>query len=231
MDTLRSVLAPIHREGWKFVALFALGTLLLFALSDTLGWIGVVLTLWCAYFFRDPPRTVPLRDGLILAPADGVVQMVGPAVPPPELDMGADARPRVSIFMNVFDVHVNRVPCDAEVTALAYRPGKFLNASLDKASIENEREAIRLRTADGRDLAVVQIAGLVARRILCELVEGQSVRAGERFGMIRFGSRVDVYLDEDMVPLVAAGQRTVAGETVIADAAAPDTAPRRAEVR
>jgi phosphatidylserine decarboxylase len=224
MDAIRSVLVPIHREGWKFIAIFAVATLLLFALSDLLGWIGVVLTLWCVYFFRDPPRTVPTRPGLVVAPADGVVRLIEPAVPPPELDMGADPRPRISIFMNVFDVHVNRVPVAGRVVALAYRPGKFFDASLDKASTDNERQAVRIATAEGREFALVQIAGLVARRILCDLAEGQTVRTGERFGMIRFGSRVDVYLDEGMAPLVAVGQRTIGGETVIADIASGEPA-------
>jgi phosphatidylserine decarboxylase len=224
MDAIRSVLVPIHREGWKFIAILAVATLLLFALSDLLGWIGVVLTLWCVYFFRDPPRTVPTRPGLVVAPADGVVRLIEPAVPPPELDMGADPRPRISIFMNVFDVHVNRVPVAGRVVALAYRPGKFFDASLDKASTDNERQAVRIATAEGREFALVQIAGLVARRILCDLAEGQTVRTGERFGMIRFGSRVDVYLDEGMAPLVAVGQRTIGGETVIADIASGEPA-------
>jgi phosphatidylserine decarboxylase len=217
MDAIRKALVPLHPEGWKFVALFALGTLILFWIWNPLGWVGVVLTAWCAYFFRDPPRVTPQRAGLVIAPADGVVQLVGPAVPPPELDMGTDPRPRVCIFMNVFNVHVNRNPVDGQVVKLAYRPGSFFDASLDKASTENERQSIRIKGSDGRDYAVVQIAGLVARRIMCQLHEGEPVRAGERFGLIRFGSRVDVYLDDGMVPLVLPGQLCVAGETVIAD--------------
>lgn len=224
MDVLNSVLVPLHREGWRFVAIFAAGTLVLFLLSDFLGWIGVILTLWCAYFFRDPPRVTPTRPGLIVAPADGVVQLIEPATPPIEMELGDDPRTRISIFMNVFDVHVNRIPVDGDVTALAYRPGKFLNAALDKASEDNERQSIKIATPGGKEIVVVQIAGLVARRILCELGDGQSVRAGERFGMIRFGSRVDVYLDEAMAPLVAVGQRTIGGETVLADCNGPDDA-------
>lgn len=227
---IRSVLVPLHPEGWKFVAIFALATLLLFALWEPLGWIGVVLTVWCAYFFRDPMRLTPLRAGLVIAPADGRIEPLVEAVPPPELGMGPGPRTRISIFMNVFDVHVNRSPCDGEVAALDYRPGKFLNASLDKASVDNERQSIRLTLDDGRDIAVVQIAGLVARRILCQARMGQRLLAGERFGMIRFGSRVDVYLAEGMVPLVSAGQRSIGGETVIADARATEP-PRAAAPR
>lgn len=239
MDTIRSVLVPIHREGWKFIALFALGTMVLFWIATPLGWVGVVLTAWCAYFFRDPPRVTPIRqpgpDGqalptLLIAPADGVVQMIERAVPPEELGMGFDARLRISIFMNVFNVHVNRSPVDGTVTALAYRPGKFLNAALDKASTDNERQSMKLKLTSGKEVAVVQIAGLVARRILCEAREGQVYKAGERFGLIRFGSRVDVYLDDGMVPLVVVGQNTIGGETVIAEDEAEEAA-RGGEIR
>jgi len=230
MDTLKSVLVPINREGYKFIAIFAVATLILFAIWVPLGWIGVILTLWCAYFFRDPERMVPQGEGLLIAPADGVVQLVGPAVPPAELGMGTDPRPRICIFMNVFNVHVNRNPVSGRVVALAYRPGKFVNAALDKASTDNERQSIRLRTDEGKEFAVVQIAGLVARRILCELTEGQGVRAGDRFGLIRFGSRVDVYLDDGMVPLVVVGQNTIGGETVIAEDEAEEAA-RGGEIR
>lgn len=239
MDTIRSVLVPIHREGWKYIALFALGTLVLFWIATPLGWVGVVLTAWCAYFFRDPPRVTPIRqpgpDGqalptLLIAPADGVVQMIERAVPPEELGMGFDARLRISIFMNVFNVHVNRSPVDGTVTALAYRPGKFLNAALDKASTDNERQSMKLKLESGKEVAVVQIAGLVARRILCEAREGQVYKAGERFGLIRFGSRVDVYLDDGMVPLVVVGQNTIGGETVIAEDEAEEAA-RGGEIR
>lgn len=230
MDTIRSVLVPIHREGWKFIAIFAVVTLVLFWIAEPLGWLGVILTCWCAYFFRDPPRVTPVRDGLLISPADGVVQMIERAVPPEELGMGSDARTRISVFMNVFDVHVNRSPIDATVMTVAYRPGKFLNAALDKASIDNERQSLRMKLSNGKEIAVVQIAGLVARRILCEAREGQSYKAGERFGLIRFGSRVDVYLDDGMVPLVVTGQRCIAGETVIAEDGATEQ-PRTGEVR
>lgn len=230
MDTIRSVLVPLHREGWRFVAIFLVATLVLFWLWEPLGWIGLVLTAWCAYFFRDPPRTVPTRQGLVVAPGDGVVQLIERAPPPPELDMGADPRLRISIFLNVFNVHVNRVPLGGTVGKLVYRPGKFFDASLDKASEENERQSARIDLDGGRSIALVQIAGLVARRIVCDLHEGQVVRTGERMGLIRFGSRCDVYLDDGMVPLVDVGMTAIGGETVIAEAGATEP-PRRGEVR
>ncbi len=218
LDTVRT---PIRREGWPFILGFALASLVLALIAAPLGWIGAVLTVWCAYFFRDPRRITPTEPGLIISPADGLVQSIGPALPPPELGMEARARTRISIFMNVFDVHVNRAPMDGVITALSYRPGKFFNASLDKASEFNERQSLRMTTDDGKDIAIVQIAGLVARRILCWVQEGQQLHAGERIGMIRFGSRVDVYLDDDMVPLAIAGQSALAGETVLARSLAP----------
>lgn len=216
-------LPSIHREGWPFIGAFVAVTAILFFFAGPLGWLGVVLTAWCVYFFRDPARATPNRAGSIISPADGVVLPVVQAAPPAELGMGDAPRARISIFMNVFDVHVNRVPCDGTVIATAYRPGKFVNASFDKASEHNERMAARIRPAGhggdaNDDLGVVQIAGLVARRIKSGLAEGQTVRAGERFGIIRFGSRVDVYLPTGYNPLVLAGQRSVAGETVLADA-------------
>jgi len=198
--------------------------------SEPLGYAGAVLTAWCAYFFRDPERVTPTRDELIMSAADGTVQLIDQAPPPEELGMGNGARWRVAVFMNVFDVHVNRIPADGTVAALRYRPGRFVNASLDKLSEGNERQSLRLTMVDGRDLAVVQIAGLIARRIVCDVVEGQAVKAGERFGMIRFGSRVDVYLPAEVEPLVAVGQRAIAGETVLADVRAQEPA-RTAEVR
>ena len=221
---MNTLLVPIHRAGWPFIALFAAAAIVMAAFSELLGFAGAVLTVWCVYFFRDPDRVTPERDGLIISPADGVMQMIDQAAPPEELGMGEGLRSRVAVFMNVFDVHVNRVPIDATITALHYRPGKFLNASLDKASEFNERQSLRLTMADGRDMALVQIAGLIARRILCDVAEGQTVRTGERFGMIRFGSRVDIYLPEGVEPLVAPGQRSVAGETVIADIRAQEPA-------
>ena len=230
MDALESLLVPIHREGYRFVAAFAVGTLILFYIFAPFGWMGLILTLWCAYFFRDPDRVSPVREGLILSPADGIVQRIEPAVPPAELKLGDTERLRISIFMNVFDVHVNRSPVDGTVECTNYRPGKFFNAALDKASEDNERQALAIRLVDGRQIAVVQIAGLIARRIVCGVDEGDRVHAGARFGMIRFGSRVDVYLDADISPMVVAGQRAVAGETVIGDAQSQE-GPRCGEVR
>ena len=230
LDTVRT---PIRREGWPFILGFAVATLALGLAAAPLGWIGAGLTVWCVYFFRDPARVTPIEPGLIISPADGLVQSIGPAMPPPELGMEARARTRISIFMNVFDVHVNRAPMDGEITALSYRPGKFLNASLDKASEDNERQSLRMTTADGKDIAIVQIAGLVARRILCWVENGQRMRVGERIGMIRFGSRVDVYLDDGMVALAIPGQTVLAGETVLARSLEPEenAAARTGEVR
>ncbi|EPX86781.1 phosphatidylserine decarboxylase [Salipiger mucosus] len=208
---------PMHPEGRRFVAAFAVVALVLFFLWEPLGWLGVGLTVWCYYFFRDPERVVPQRPGLVLSPADGVVSLIEPAVPPAELGMGETALTRVSVFMSVFNCHVNRAPVAGEVLAVAYRPGKFLNASLDKASEDNERNALRLRMEDGREIAVVQIAGLVARRILCWSKDGDRLARGERFGLIRFGSRLDVYLPKGVAPQVEIGQTMIAGESVIAD--------------
>jgi phosphatidylserine decarboxylase len=208
---------PIHRAGWPFLAIFAAATVILWWIAEPLGFVGLLLTLWCAYFFRDPDRITPNRPGLIISPADGVVQMIQPAVPPAELGLDQRPRTRISVFMDVLSVHINRAPVDGEVIGIAYRPGKFVNAALDKASDENERSSMHLRTNDGHDIVVVQIAGLVARRILSWTKAGERLRAGERYGMIRFGSRVDVYLPDGVQPLVAVGQQAVAGETVLAD--------------
>ncbi|HAM48128.1 MAG TPA: phosphatidylserine decarboxylase family protein [Alphaproteobacteria bacterium] len=217
VDSITSVLVPIHREGYKFLAIFAAVTFILFFVAVPLGWIGVVLTLWCAYFFRDPERVTPEGDGLVISPADGVISAIEQVPPPPELEMGESPMTRVSVFMNVFNCHVNRMPISGEITAIAYTPGKFLNASLDKASEDNERNALRIQGLAGQEIAVVQIAGLVARRIVCWSKQGQSLRVGGRFGMIRFGSRVDVYLPDGTAPLAALGQTMIAGETVIAE--------------
>lgn len=227
---LSQVLVPIHKAGWPLIGVFFAAAVVLGFLWEPLFWLGLVATAWCVYFFRDPPRTVPLRAGLVVSPADGRVQAVGSAVPPPELELGDQPLPRISIFLNIFDVHVNRVPVDGRVTAVDYRPGTFVNAALDKASEENERQAVRVETADGQALGFVQIAGLVARRIVCDLESGQMVRAGERYGLIRFGSRADIYLPEGVAPLVAVGQRAVAGETVLADLAS-DEGQRLGEIR
>jgi phosphatidylserine decarboxylase len=227
---LSTVVKPVHPQGYRFIAAFAAVTLLLFLVSEALGLLGLLLTVWCVYFFRDPPRVTPVGDGLVVSPADGVVSMIAPAAPPPELGLGTEPRTRISVFMTVFDCHVNRSPASGRVSRVAYHPGKFLNASLDKASEDNERNGIVLDLADGRRLAVVQIAGLVARRIVCFVAEGAILRAGERFGLIRFGSRLDVYLPDGVASLVSPGQIMVAGETVLADLASRE-APRQGEVR
>jgi phosphatidylserine decarboxylase len=227
---LNTVLPPINRAGWPFVAFFAAVSLGAAWFWEPMGWAGAVLTLWCAYFFRDPARVTPVRAGLVISPADGVIQSVGPAEAPAELNMEGMALNRISVFMNVFDVHVNRMPLAGRIEDVQYRPGKFFNASLDKASEHNERQSIRLKTEGGESIGVVQIAGLVARRIKCDVKPDQEMRAGERFGLIRFGSRVDVYLPASIPALVAVGQRAVAGETVIADIHAQEE-PRQGEVR
>jgi phosphatidylserine decarboxylase len=216
VNSIRSQMAPIHPEGYPFIGAFALISLILFWVWTPLGWLGVLATAWCAYFFRDPPRVTPLRDGLVVAPADGRVSLIGSAVPPEDLGLGPNPLTRVSIFMSVFDCHVNRSPVSGRIEKIVYRKGLFLNADLDKASEDNERNSFLIATANRR-IAVVQIAGLIARRIVPFVNEGQTVAAGERIGMIRFGSRVDVYLPEGVVPLVAEGQNSIAGETVIAD--------------
>lgn len=216
MTMLETFIKPMHREGIPFVAAFAVATLVLFWIWEPLGWIGVGLTVWCYYFFRDPKRAVPQNTGLMVSPADGVVSLIERVAPPEELGMGTEPLMRVSVFMSVFNCHVNRAPIAGKITEISYRPGKFLNASLDKASTDNERNSLRIEMADGRSIAVVQIAGLVARRIVCFAVKGQEVRTGERFGLIRFGSRLDIYLPEGITPQVTLGQTCVAGETVIA---------------
>ena len=217
LDTIRNTIPPLNPEGWKFVAMFAVGTLLLSLLSSFFIWPGIILTCWCAYFFRDPIRTVPVKPGLFVSPADGLVQKIVKVVPPAQLNLGPTELTRISIFLNVFDVHVNRIPIAGLVTGLHYHPGKFFNASLDKASEENERQFITVKTPQGAMVGVIQIAGFVARRILCQLKEGQQVATGERLGLIRFGSRVDIFLPEGVEPLVIVGQRAVGGETVLAD--------------
>lgn len=225
MDMLATFIKPMHPEGYRFVAIFAAVTLVLFWIWEPLGWLGVGATVWCYYFFRDPRRSVPQGEGLVLSPADGIISLIEPAVPPAELGMGPEALTRVSVFMNVFNCHVNRAPVAGRVMSIAYRPGKFFNASLDKASADNERNSVCLEMADGRKLAVVQIAGLVARRIVCFTQQNQTLLAGERFGLIRFGSRLDVYLPNGVAPMVSLGQTMVAGETVLADLGS--AAPRR----
>jgi phosphatidylserine decarboxylase len=219
---LRQTLAPIHPDGWKFVAIGAAVTIVLFLLWHPAGWLALIVTVWIAYFFRDPWRVTPTRAGLVISPADGIVVSLGPMTAPPELAMDGAPATRIGIFLNLFDVHVARAPLAARVVGRTYVAGRFINASLDKASEHNERLALRLAPPDGPEIGCVLIAGLVARRIVCPLGVGQLVGAGERIGIIRFGSRVDVYLPSDYVPLVAIGQRMVSGETVLADRAAQE---------
>ncbi len=226
----RSVLVPIHRAGWPFIGIALAAAVLLGLLWVPLFWLGLLAAAYCAYFFRDPPRVTPTRVGLVIAPADGMVLPIERAVPPPELELGDEPLTRISIFLNIFNVHINRVPLDGTVSALSYRSGKFLNASLDKASEDNERMSVKVTTYDGVDLGFIQIAGLVARRIICELKVGEPVRAGQVFGLIRFGSRMDVFLPEGVAPLVVPYQTTVAGETVLADLQADEPA-RQGEER
>jgi phosphatidylserine decarboxylase len=221
LASVRSQLVPVHREGLPFIGMFALASLLLFWLWSPLGWIGTAATLWCVYFFRDPDRVTPIRDGIVVAPADGRVSRVTNALPPQELALGERPLTRVSIFMSVFDCHVNRSPITGKIERIVYHAGAFLSADLDKASENNERNSLVIAAGKAR-IGVVQIAGLVARRIVCSVREGASVGAGERIGLIRFGSRLDVYLPEGVRPLVAEGQTAIAGETIIADLRAGD---------
>ena len=222
---------PIHPAGWPFIAGFAGITVIFFWLSSILGFAGLVLTLWCVYFFRNPERVTPSRDGLIVSPADGVVSLIARVPLPSELGGSDVPYTRVSVFLNVFDVHVNRVPADGEIVNVVYHPGKFLNACLDKASEENERASIlmKLKHHPGQ-IAFVQIAGLIARRIICKAVKDQKAKAGERYGLIRFGSRVDIYLPTGVEPLVCLGQRMIGGETIIADTASSEK-QRTGEIR
>ena len=221
LASIRSQLAPVHREGLPFIGMFALASLFLFWLWSPLGWLGTMATIWCVYFFRDPERVTPVRDGIVVSPADGRVSRITNAVPPKELDLGERPLPRVSVFMSVFDCHVNRSPLSGRIERIVYHHGAFLSADLDKASENNERNSLVIAAGKSR-IGVVQIAGLVARRIVCFVGKGTTVGAGERIGMIRFGSRVDVYLPDGVRPLVAEGQTAIAGETVIADLRAGD---------
>ena len=223
VDAIRSQFVPIHSEGFPFVGAAALLSLILFWLWAPLGWIGTVITIWCAYFFRDPPRVTPQHNELVVAPADGRISQLVLAVPPAEMELGDRPLPRVSIFMSVFDCHVNRSPVSGRIERMVYRSGAFISADLDKASEDNERNSIVIAAATAR-IGVVQIAGLIARRIVPFVRNGAEVMAGERIGMIRFGSRVDVYLPEGARPLVAEGQTAIAGETVLADLASSEAA-------
>ena len=215
-DSIQRQMVPIHKEGYPFIAGFAVLALILFWLWQPLGWLGTIVTVWCVYFFRDPPRVTPVDDTLVISPADGRVCLLGPAVPPPELGLGTEPMERVCVFMSVFDCHVNRMPIAGRITRIAYTPGKFLNADLDKASEDNERNGFVIDGPYGR-VGMVQIAGLIARRIVCFSHEGDSKAAGERVGLIRFGSRVDVYLPAGARVLAGLDTTAIAGETVLAE--------------
>lgn len=213
----RYLLPNIHNEGWKFVGIFAVASAVLAMLWSPLGWIGLILTVWCFYFFRDPERIVPEIENVVVSPADGIVQMIADVEGPEELGMDKQKYTRISIFMSVFNVHVNRAPTEGKITKAVYVPGKFLNATLDKASKDNERQLLAMKSKNGQEIAFVQIAGLIARRIVCDAAAGQEYKTGERFGMIRFGSRLDVYLPLGTNPQVILGQTMVAGETILAN--------------
>ncbi len=217
VSMLSTFVKPMHPEGRKFVAIAAAIAVVLFLVWEPLGWLAAGVTVWVYYFFRDPERVIPERPDIMVSPADGLVSLLEPAVPPAELGLGEAEMVRISVFMSVFNCHVNRLPSAGTVDVVAYRPGKFLNASLDKASEDNERNGLAVTLPDGRRYGVVQIAGLVARRILCWTKNGDTLERGERFGLIRFGSRLDIYLPPGATPLVRIGQTMVAGETVIAD--------------
>ena len=213
----RFILPPIHQEGWRFVGVFAAVTVLMWTLFKPVGVICLALTIWCYFFFRDPLRVVPEGDSLVVSPADGIVSAIREVVPPKELEMGEEPMTRISIFMSVFSVHVNRAPMAGKITKMFYRPGAFVDVSLDKESENNERQELAMETVTGHKIAFVQIAGLVARRILTFVKEGDQLKKGERFGLIRFGSRLDVYLPKEVAPIVVEGQTAIAGETVLAD--------------
>lgn len=211
------IIQIINKEGYVFIVSFAAVSFLLGSFSAILGWIGFIVTAWCVYFFRDPDRMTPIGDHLVISPADGIIQDIVEALPPSELGLGSDTMIRISIFLNIFNVHVNRIPTNGKVLALHYNPGKFFNASLDKASIYNERQSVLIETTNGDKIALVQIAGLIARRIVCDLEDDSIVEAGARYGIIRFGSRVDVYLPLKTAILVTKKQTAVGGETILAD--------------
>ena len=217
IETIFDSLAPVHRDGYKFIAIAGVLSLLFFMLWSPLGWLLLVVTLYIAYFFRDPARVTPLREGLVVAPADGQISAIELVQPPMELGLGDGQRVRISTFLSVLDVHINRAPMAGRIVRSIYVPGAFINAAADKASEENERRSLVIATAGGDEIAVVQIAGLIARRIVTFAQEGDSIGVGERFGLIRFGSRVDVYLPVGRTALVAVGQRAIGGETVLAD--------------
>jgi phosphatidylserine decarboxylase len=215
--SIRAQISPIHPKGYPFVGGFAVASIILFWIWAPLGWIGTLLTVWCALFFRNPARVTPVREGLVVSPADGRVSMITSLVPPAELELGELPMVRISIFMSVFNCHVNRSPVAGKIERIVYRPGKFINADLDKASEDNERNSLVISTPNNGLVGVVQIAGLIARRIVTFVHDGQTIETGERFGLIRFGSRVDVFLPEGTQLLVSEGQTAIAGETVLAD--------------
>ena len=218
LEDLKNFFPPINTAGYPFIILFALLALILSLISDFLGWIGVILTLWCVYFFRDPERVIPKKKNIIISPADGKILFAGPSKAPENLsDNKQQDLNKVSIFMNIFNVHVNRIPISGKVIWLKYVPGTFLNASLDKSSEDNERMIVKIEVSKGIFIYVVQIAGLIARRIKCDLTENESVTIGQRYGLIRFGSRVDVYFPKDFNILVNKGQTSISGETILAD--------------
>ncbi len=224
-STILSFFVPVHRDGWKFVAIAVAAALVFLLLWAPLGWLLLIVAVYIAYFFRDPDRVTPMREGLVVSPADGLISAVERVRPPPEFGFGIEERQRISVFLSVFDVHINRAPVAGRISRSVYVPGAFLNAALDKASADNERRVLVVTTVAGVEIGVAQIAGLIARRIVTIKDEGDMVATGERIGLIRFGSRVDVYLPAGAAPLVAVGQRMVAGETVLADLASPE--PRR----
>ena len=220
----------IHKEGYIFIAIGCAITFIFASINPHLGWICFILTLFCTYFFRNPQRVTPIGEGLIISPGDGTIVDIAEVSPPAELDIDENML-KISIFLNVFNVHVNRVPISGKVQGLHYHPGKFLNASLDKASIHNERQSVVLETTKGVRVAFIQIAGLIARRIVCDLEEGMDVKAGQRYGIIRFGSRMDVYLPAKTIPMVALGQTVLGGETILADLDSKATAPIEFQIR
>ncbi len=230
MDSLETVLVPVHRDGHKFVAIGAILTLVMFFLWSPLGWIFAIITLWIVYFFRDPERVTQTREGLVVSPADGRITAIEEVLPPKELALGELPLVRISTFLSIFDVHIQRAPLAGEVKEIVYTPGLFLNAVLDKASEDNERNAILIEDAKGNRVGVVQIAGLIARRILCFVKAGEPLGAGERYGLIRFGSRVDVYLPHGKTALVSVGQKAIGGETIFADLRSEEE-PREARVQ
>ena len=228
-NTVRNTIVPVHKEGYPFIAAFLVASLILGWIFKPLFWIGLILTLWCAYFFRDPERMTPQDDDLVISPADGKVSSVQMVVPPAELNLGSEPMLRISVFMNVFNCHVNRSPVRGRIVSVNYRSGSFVNAELDKASEDNERRILVIETPANGEIGVVQIAGLVARRIVTFSALGETIGVGQRFGLIRFGSRVDIYLPPGKSALVSVGQRAVAGETVLADLQSPE--PERESLR